>query len=154
MLNYINKHKGLSILIGLSLILFIIMLILFVSLFFGNGKGIYGSRLEGIEEVELNESFLESVQNKLTEDELVKDANVRVQGKIVYFVFEVNEDVSVENAKSIASSTLVDFTEEELAFYDLSYIIKWTKIEEEQEKIISIQGTKHHAKENIVWSKS
>lgn len=154
MFNFINKHKGLSIVIGLSLVLFIILLVIFISLFFGSGQSLYGNRLEGIEEVELTSTFLNDVQTKLKEDESVIDANVRLQGKIVYIVFEVNSEVSIETAKVMASKTLEDFKEEELSFYDFSYIIKWTKIIEEQEQISAIEGYKHHAKESITWSKS
>lgn len=154
MLDYINKHKGLSILIGLSLILFIIMLIIFVSLFFGSGESKYGNRLDGIEDVKIDDSFLEMIEGKLEEDESVVDANVRLQGKIVYIVFEVNSDISVETAKLIASNTLENFSDEELSFYDISYLIKWTKIVDDEEEISAIAGNKHPSKDSISWSKS
>jgi len=149
MLNYINKHKGLSIVIGLTLILFIIMLIIFAKLFLGNGEDKYGNRLEGIEDVKLNN--LNEIENKIKEDENVINANVRLQGKIVYIVFEVNSNISVETAKVMASNVLENFSEEELSFYDFSYIIKLTNIVEEEEVITVIQGTKHHSKESITW---
>lgn len=154
MLDYINRHKGLSVLVGLSLILFIIMLIIFISLFLGNGENKYGNRLEGIEEVKLTSSFLNEVEKKIKEDESVIDANVRLQGKIVYIVFEVTSDISNDTAKIMASNTLENFSEEELSFYDFSYLVKWTNIVEEKEEIKAIAGTKHHAKESITWSKS
>ena len=49
MLDFINKHKGLSIVCGLALILFIIVFIILISLFITTGKGTYGYRLYGIE---------------------------------------------------------------------------------------------------------
>lgn len=154
MLNLINRHKGLSIMVGLSLILFIIMLIIFISLFFGNGESKYGNRLDGIEEVKLSSSFLDDVEKKIKEDESVIEANVRLQGKIVYIVFEVNSDISVDTAKLMASTTLENFNEEELGFYDINYLVKWTNIVEEKEVVTAIAGTKHHSKESITWSKS
>ena len=55
----------------------------------------------------------------------------------------------------MASNTLEKFSSEELAFYDISYLIKWTKInEEEKEEISAIEGTKHHLKDSISWSNS
>lgn len=154
MLDYINKHKGLSILVGLSLILFIILLIIFISLFFGSGEGKYGNRLDGIEEVKLSKSFLKDIKSSLEEDESVLEANVRLQGKIVYVVFEVNNDISKETAKVMASNLLENFSEEELEFYDINYLIKWTEVIEEEEVISAIAGTKHPLKESITWSKS
>lgn len=154
MLNVINRHKGLSIVLGLSLILFIIMLIIFVSLFFGNGNGKYGNRLEGIEDVKLSNSFLNNIEKSLDDDERIINSEVRLQGKIVYINFEVNSDVSIDSAKEIASLILSNFSEEELKFYDFSYLIKWTIESEEGNVVSAIAGTKHPLKENITWSNS
>jgi len=154
MLDYISRHKGLSIVIGLSLILFIILVFIFVSLFLGNGEDKYGNRLDGIEEVKLSNKFLNEIETKLKEDESIKEANVRLQGKVVYIVFEVNSDVSVETAKIMASTTLENFSNEELSFYDFNYLVKWTNIIEEKEEISAIAGNKHHSKDSITWSKS
>lgn len=159
MLDYISRHKGLSIVIGLSLILFIILVFIFVSLFLGNGEDKYGNRLDGIEEVKLSSKFLNEIETKLKEDESIKDANVRLQGKVVYIVFEVNSDITTNTAKQIATNTLESFDEEELNFYDISYLIKWTTIEtdeegNEKEKVTAIAGTKHPLIEGIAWSKS
>lgn len=159
MLNYINKHKGLSVVVGLSLILLIIMLAIFISLFFSNGEDKYGNRLDGIEEVKISSSFLKEIETKLKEDENIVEANVRLQGKIIYIVFEVNNDISTDTAKLMASTTLEKFDEEELSFYDISYLIKWTKIIETEEgktkeEVTAIAGTKHPLKDSITWSKS
>lgn len=155
MLDVINRHKGLSIVLGLSFILFVIMLVIFISLFFGNGEGKYGNRLDGIEEVELSKNQLKDIEKALKEDERIADAKVRLQGKIVYINFEINPDVSTDTAKEIASSTLENFSEEELSFYDFGYLVKWITIdEEEKEQINAIAGTKHHLLENITWSLS
>lgn len=155
MLNYINKHKGISIVVGLTLILLIILIVIFASLFVNHGGNKYGNRLDGIEEVELTNTFLKDFKKELNDDESIVEANVRLQGKIVYIVFEVNSDISIETAKQMASNTLEKFSSEELAFYDISYLIKWTKInEEEKEEISAIEGTKHHLKDSISWSNS
>lgn len=159
MFKFINRHMGWTIVIGLSLILFIIMLAIFISLFFGSGQSKYGNRLEGIEDVKLSSSFLKELEDELSENESVVDANVRLQGKIVYIVYEVNSDVSVDSAKEIASLTLDKFSEEEIAYYDFSYLVKWTIVttNEEEEEIVEIkgiEGTKHPKKESITWSNS
>lgn len=154
MLNFINKHKGLSMIIGLSLILFVIMLVIFISLFFGNGKDSYGNRLEGIEEVKLSNNFLTELKNTLKDKDEVVEANVRLQGKIVYIVLQLNPDVSVDNAKNISNSTLEKFSQEELDFYDISYLIKWEKETEEGTETSGIEGYKHPSKDSITWTKS
>ena len=154
MLDYINKHKGISIVVGLSIILLIIMIVIFVSLFFGGGGGVYGNRLKGIEEVEISTKDMSNIASSIEEKEEVESANVRLQGKIVYIIFELKSEVSVDTAKLIASNTLEKFSTEELAFYDICDLVKWTDIVEEKEVVRAIEGTKHHQKETITWSKS
>lgn len=154
MLNFINKHKGLSMIIGLSLILFIIMLVIFISLFFGNGKDTYGNRLDGIEEVKLSNDFLKELKNELKDKEEVIDANVRLQGKIVYIVLNLDPNTNIETAKNLSTSTLEKFSEEELDFYDISYLIKWVKETEEGTETSAIEGYKHPNKDSITWMKS
>lgn len=153
MLNFVNKHKGLSIVCGLALILFVIILIILISLFITTGKGTYGDRLDGIEEVKLSNSFLDEVKSSLTDNDNIEDATVRLQGKIVYIDFEVKSDVSKDAAKSISDEVLTNFTEDELSFYDFNFIIKWA-LEEDEEEMSVIQGYKHHNKQIISWTNS
>ncbi len=156
MIKFINKHKGLSILLGLVLLLLIILIILFVSLFMGNnGSGKYGNRLDGIEEVKLTSSFLKSVEDKILENENVQDATVRIQGKIVYIDFKATNTLTVDDAKNLSTSLLELFSEEELKFYNISYLISWeTENEEGTKETKVIAGTKHPLKDAISWSKS
>lgn len=153
MLNFINKHKGLSIVCGLALILFIIVFIIFISLFITTGKGAYGDRLDGIEEVKLSDSFLNEVKTSLEENDNIESANVRLQGKIVYIEFRAKSDVSTSAVKSISDEILEKFSEDELKFYDFSFIVKWINETDDGEKTTAIEGYKHHNKTVISWTK-
>lgn len=151
MLKFIRKHKGLSILIGLCLILFIIILIILSNLIFVNGEGNYKGRLDGIEDVELENSFLMDIKKDLLSNEDIKDASVRLQGKIVYIKFSIDE-LSVDEAKAISEDILLKFSEEELRFYDICYIITWKTLNDNGEEVLNaIEGTKHPLKDNISW---
>lgn len=152
MWNFINKHKGLSIVIGLALILLIILIVIFTSLFTGGSKSKFGNRLDGIEEVKLSNKFLKEIENELEENENVIDANIGLVGKRLSIRFEISNGELKDEAKEIATGTLSKFSEEELEFYELGYIISWTIETEEGKKINAIQGTKHPLKESITWS--
>lgn len=152
MLNFINKHKGLSIIFGLAIILFIILLVIFISLFTGGSKSKFGNRLDGIEEVKLSGKFLNEIENELEENENVVDANVGIVGKRLSIQFEISSGDLKDTAKEIANATLSKFSEDELEFYELGYIINWT-IETDEGKVVNaIQGTKHPLKDGITWS--
>lgn len=152
MLKFIYKHKGLSILMGLCLILFIIILFIFAELIFFSGNGAYNGRLDGIEDVKLEKSFLKEIQNDLLSNENIEKASVRLQGKIVYIEFFANNELSVDSAKDISASLLEKFSEEELRFYDICYIVTWSSLNEDGEEVFTvIEGTKHPLKESISW---
>ena len=153
MLVFINKHKGLSIVCGLALILFIIVFIILISLFITTGKGTYGDRLDGIEDVKLSDSFLNEVKTSLEENDNIESANVRLQGKIVYIEFQAKSGVSTDAVKSISDVILERFSEDELKFYDFSFIVKWVNETDDGEKTTAIEGYKHHNKTVISWTK-
>lgn len=153
MLNFINKHKGLSIVCGLALILFIIVFIILISLFITTGKGTYGDRLDGIEDVKLSDSFLNEVKTSLEENDNIESANVRLQGKIVYIEFQTKSGVNTDAVKSISDEVLEKFSEDELKFYDFSFIVKWVNETDDGEKTTAIEGYKHHNKTVISWTK-
>ena len=153
MLDFINKHKGLSIVCGLALILFIIVFIILISLFITTGKGTYGDRLDGIEDVKLSDSILNEVKTSLEENDNIESANVRLQGKIVYIEFQAKSGVSTDAVKSISDVILERFSEDELKFYDFSFIVKWVNETDDGEKTTAIEGYKHHNKTVISWTK-
>ncbi len=148
--NWINKNKGLTIVMVLTLVLFIILLIIFLELLLGGSSDKYGNRLDGIEDVKIDSDVYDGVKAEVMETELAEDASVRLQGKIVYTTIVLKSDTSVEKAKELAANTLDNYTEEELKFYDFSYFLKW----EGEESDTVITGNKHHNLDSITWLKS
>lgn len=147
---WINKNKGLSVILLLSSIFLIIIIIIFVELLIGGSSNKYGNRLEGINEVKISSATYDEVEKELTDTDLIENVETRLQGKIVYTTIELKSDVSVVKAKEIASNTLDNYSEEELAFYDFSFFLKWKG----EEKDTIITGNKHHNLDSIAWVKS
>ncbi len=148
--NWINKNKGLTIVIVLTLVLFIILLIIFLEMLLGGSSNKYGNRLDGIEDVKLASDVYDGVEEEIMETGLAEEASVRLQGKIVYTTIVLKSDTSADKAKEIAKSTLDNYSEEERSFYDFSYFLKW----EGEEEDTVITGNKHHSLEDISWVKS
>lgn len=149
-IKWMKKNIGLTIILSLTLILFIILTVILISLLTGGSSNTYGNRLEGIEEVKISNDTYEGVKTELSETELVEESSIRLQGKIVYTTIVLNSDVSVDKAKELASNTLDNYSEEELSFYDFSFFLKWKG--EEEDKVIT--GNKHHKLGAIAWVKS
>ena len=147
---WINKNKGLAILLLLTIIFVIILLIIFIELLVGGSSNKYGNRLDGIDKVKISNETYESVKKEVEDTELVEKVETRLQGKIVYTTIELKDGITVEKAKEIATNTLDNYSEEELKYYDFSFFLKWKG----EEKDTVITGNKHHNLDSITWVKS
>lgn len=147
---WINKNKGLAILLLLTIIFVIILLIIFIELLIGGSSNKYGNRLDGIDKVKISNETYESVKKEVEDTELVEKVETRLQGKIVYTTIELKDGITVEKAKEIAGNTLDNYSEDELKYYDFSFFLKWKG----EEKDTVITGNKHHNLDSITWVKS
>lgn len=148
-MNFIKRNKATIIAIAIFLVLVIILFQL-KNIFFPNtGKAIYGNRLDGIEEVEISDKTYKEVEGKLKED-ATSSVKTAISGKLVKIFITVNDDVTIDTAKSYGSKVLEPFTIEQKNFYDFQiYITKNTESTE-----FPIIGYKHHANETISWTKN
>lgn len=147
---WINKNKGLAILLLLTIIFVIILLIIFIELLIGGSSNKYGNRLDGIDKVKISNETYESVKKEVEDTELVEKVETRLQGKIVYTTIELKDGITVEKAKEITANTLDNYSEDELKYYDFSFFLKWKG----EEKDTVITGNKHHNLDSITWVKS
>ena len=148
-MSFIRKNKFVIIAIGAFLIL-VILVFQVVSVFFPKeGKALYGNRLEGIEKVEITDSKKEQIENSLKEDSITKEANVSVAGKIIEVIVIVQDDTTIDAAKTLSTKVLNSLNENEKIFYDIQVFIK----KDTDANNFPIIGYKHHAKENFSWTK-
>ena len=147
---WIKRNKGLSLVLLLTLILLIFIIVIFMKLLWGNSSDKYGNRLDGIEEVKIDNNTYNEIKSEVMDSGLVEEASVRLQGKIVYTTIILKSDTSVDKAKELATNTLDNYTSDELNFYDFSYFLKWEG--EDTDKVIT--GNKHHNLDSITWINS
>lgn len=149
--NFCKSNRVFVVLMAVVLICIIISGLSLINYFYGGKKSDnYGSRLEGIEEVEITEERKEDVENKLTEDEQIKKAEIIVTGKIIYIKMEFDPNVSLVEAEGKASVVLDEFNEEEKSFYDFQFTLKQDKTEESEGFVIA--GAKNVNGTNIMWT--
>lgn len=147
---WIKRNKGLSIVLLLTIVLLIFIIVIFIKLLVGNSSNKYGNRLDGIDEVKIDNDTYDSLKKEIMDTGLAEEADVRLQGKIVYTTIVLKSDTNIDKAKEIANNTLDNYTEDELKFYDFSYFLKWKG--EENDTVIT--GNKHHNLDSITWVKS
>ncbi len=158
------KNKKFVILLILVLILIICFILIAGVLFPSRGSN-YGNRLDGIDKVKFNKESKNKIVTYINSNEKVKETKIIVHGKIINVIFDVNKDVSVDDARNIANDSLVSFSKKVKEFYDIQYMV--TKSDEEgtkkevvkddgstttiEEKEFPIMGYKNSSNEAIVW---
>ncbi|MBP3635668.1 MAG: hypothetical protein J6J17_04385 [Bacilli bacterium] len=158
------KNKKFIIFMILLLVL-IICLFLLKGIFFPGGGSNYGNRLDGIEKISFTKKDQEKINQFINNNEKVTSSKINIHGKIINVIYNVNKDVSLDDAKNIATSSLEKFDDTVKGFYDIQFIITMTdeKGEETQTtdengktittvvKKFPLMGYKNSSKEAIVW---
>lgn len=150
----IEKHKSLFIVGSFALILLIVMIIACLKMFIFSSSDKYGHRLDGIEDVVISSDTYKKVKDSIKENTEVEDVSVRLQGKIVYTTITYTKETSIDKAKEIATASLKNYSSEEIAYYDYSFILTQDFEETDEEKHFIVMGYKHPEIETIGWTKS
>ena len=149
-MKFIKKNKYTIIVI----IVFLALVVSFVEikniLVPDEGKAVYGNRLDGIEKHPLKTSDLESIVTSIQEQEKVSDLSSKLHGKIINITITVQDDVSINDAKTLATNTISLFTKDDLSFYSLQVFVK-----KENEKLnnFPIIGYKDAGSEEMLFTK-
>lgn len=151
MKKFIKEHYILVIIGVLAIVFLVFTIIGFRDMYFTSNGDVYGNRLEGIEKVPILDDVLDKVKKELLDSGKVEDVTIRLQGKIVYFTIDYKEDVSVDQAREIATKTLTEFTEEQKKFYDFSYFLTQSKVTDSEN--YPTMGNKHPKNATISWLK-
>lgn len=163
-LKKILKNKRIIIFVILFIVLLVCIFFLRGVFFTGTGSK-YGNRLDGIKKIKFEEKDKKAVTDSIKENDKVSEAKMEIHGKIVNVIFNVNKDVSVDDAKAIAEASLGKFSDEVKGFYDIEYIISNKEEAGEEVQITKedgstateirkkfpIMGYKNSNKANIVW---
>lgn len=151
--NLISRHKLLSAIVFLAMVVIVIMMYVFFNLFIG-GSNKYGDRLNGIESHEISTSKQKKIASSIEDNNEVDDASVRIQGKIIYINIVFNRDVTLDKAKEIASASLSEIDDDDKKYYDIGYYLTQVKGEDENDKGFVVTGNKSKEIDNISWIKS
>lgn len=149
MKDFIKKNKFTLIAVGIFLII-LILLIQIKNIFFpSSGRAEYGDRLEGIEEVEITTSKQQKIVKSLEDDSAIKKATIRINGRTIETIITVNDDVSVDTAKSFADKSIESLTDKEKKYYDIQVFIQKSTDSGD----FPIIGYRHHARDNFSFTK-
>lgn len=144
---FIVKHRVYVVLLFFVIVLVFLGLALKAYLYPEDENTNYGSRLAGINEVLIDAKEKEDIVSFIKENETVKDASVRVQGKII----NINITTSTDKSTSLIMQAFCDeiitkFKEQEVAFYDFQFFVK------NEDANYNMIGYKKNKNELISWT--
>ena len=146
-MKFIKKNIGIIILIVIVISIGIGIYYVKKTFLSSETGAIYGNRTEGIEKVKITKERKDKVKEVLQES--VKESSVRIQGRIVYIRYTLNDDKSLDDAKNLGNTVIEQFTDEEKAYYDFQIIVE----KDTETKQFPIIGYKHYTKTAITWTK-
>ena len=147
-MKFFKKHIKETIFLFVVLVIALSLGVLFLVMWFGGGNNKYGSRLEGIEEVSVSNSYLKEVVDQLEKKSIVKNATVNLQGKLINFNITLKESTLEADAKALSAVVIDNFTKDELSFYDIQIFL----LDNKEESIYPMIGYKHRTNAEFVWS--
>lgn len=145
-----KENRVLFVLTMILILCLCLILIVAVDYFLGSSKDKYGERLDGIKEVEITEQKRKDIEKKISEDETILNCKVNQIGKMIYVTLTFNDTITLVEAEGKALNTLTQFSEKELAFYDINY----TLIQESTETNagFTIMGSRNVNGSGLVWN--
>ena len=124
-MKFFKKNKITIIAICLFLLLILAFVWLKSFLVPDEGKAAYGNRLTEISKHPISDETFSNIENKVKEDSRVIGIKHNLHGKIINYMITVNNDVSINDAKGIASSLIPLFADDQLSYYSLQvYVLK------------------------------
>ncbi len=122
--SFYQKNRVYSILMIISIIC--ILSILFGVCFYFLGqtsKDIYGNRLEGIENIKIEESTFNEIKTNLLSSEKVENVTTELKGKLIYIVVSLKTGTH-QDTETLAQTSLNTINENIKSYYDIQYIFK------------------------------
>ncbi len=118
--------------------------------FFGNSSSPYGDRLKDEKKYKLSSSEKKEITSSLESDEAIKSADVHSSVRTIYVTIEFNPGISLVEAEGKAVTVLEKFSEGQMGYYDIEFILKAESTGEAEG--FTIMGAKNVNGTNIVWN--
>lgn len=137
------------------IVLFIILIACFIAIvtvalsyFVGTDNNPYGNRLDN--KVAIPKEMEESIKTSLKGSSSVVDSSYRLAVRTIYIDIKFTADTTLEDAKTLAESTINIFSEEVLNYYDVNLIIS-NESEKDADKY-TLMGARNSKGSGIIWN--
>lgn len=118
------KKKSMWIIGILVAIIFIAVVVMAIKIiFYPSDSGVYGNRLDGMENYIISSDKIEEVKNTISQNKECQNITYTLQGKIMKFFIETSSDIGITSAQRLGDNIIDSFSETELGYYDVTIYI-------------------------------
>lgn len=149
-MNFLKKHKATVIVIVIFIVLVIVGYNVYNLLVPNTGKPIYGNRLDGKDAVAVTTDSYNQVKTGLEQETFVSSVTTDERGKLINVIVTVENDTTLDTAKTLGDKVLTYFTDAQKAYFDFQILVKKADTTQLSFPII---GYKHHMSEGFTWTK-
>ena len=148
LMNELKQNKFTTVVFCIFLGLFLIGWLIFGLVMPKTGKPIYGNRLDGIEKVQVTNDQTNDLVKNLKDNDIVVSASTHISGRIINVIVKTKEGTSVKISKTLKTTVLEAFKEDQKSFYDIQLFIT---NEKSNAKGYPVIGYKNSTDKNFVF---
>lgn len=138
-----KQNRVLLMLIIILIICFIAIVCVALTFFYSDEVD---NRFKDLSEHEISTTFKDEYQDKLLENEGLLKVTFNVPKRTVFIKINFDGSVTLDAAKSIVANSLELFSEEDLAYYDIEFTLRWDETD------FVIKGSKNAVSDHISWN--
>ena len=146
-----QENSVLLVLLMILIACLIAISVVVVTYFVGSSSSKYGDRLDGIKSHPFKDSEQSDIIGKYKDDETIKDAKIRISGKVIYVTINFTSNITLVEAESKVLASLEYFSEDIKSFYDIEFMIE-SEATEESEGFQIIGSHNVSGTGGIVWN--
>ena len=148
-MKFFMKHKVVSTILGVILLIIIIGYMLLSQFMPDLSKSEYGDRLDGINKEKISSQEVSKMKSEIGGIQDVKKVTYHLKGRLINIIIDVKDGMSLDNAKSTASKVLDYFKTSEKEFYDIQVFV--TCDSNSKNDIYPVIGYKNKTSDSLVW---
>lgn len=115
-----------------------------------NDEAIYGNRVDGIENYEIDKKEKNKIIENIKTDSDILEVVFDIEGRTINLTLTIKPEVLVSDAKIMGKEVLAYFSDDYLSFYSIN--INFIK-EDKSLDDFPISGYKHYSNKDISWTK-
>lgn len=139
-----NKNRVLFVLIMILIVCFIAIICVALTFFYSKNTSPYGTRLEKVDKYPITAKDKESYKDAVLNKEHVKKVSLNIKVRTIYIKIDFDNEISLDDAKKVAESSLDLISKKNLKYYDIEFILSSDNF--------TIFGAKNAVIDHVSWN--